>query len=879
MPTLEPWSQSAELVAASLQVDQKAGLSSTEAAQRLATYGPNEIAAAGRGGPLRVFLRQFLDVMVALLAGAAVISALVGEWTDAGLIGVIVVANAVIGFAQEWRAEKALESLRKLSQPIARVRRDGQTRSIAATALVPGDIVELTAGDIAPADARLLQAVELEADESPLTGESLPVSKSTSAVPSATALPDRESMVYSGTPLVRGRGQALVTATGMQTEVGAIARLIDSAEVGRTPLQRRLASLSRWLALVVIGVSVVIFLIAMLRVPTAAWSRTLVSQLLLTAVSLAVAAIPEGLPAVITVTLALGSQRMAARNAIIRRLAAVETLGSVDVICSDKTGTLTQNRMSVRDVLSGDGETAREDLLISACLNSEAQLNSVGELHGSATERALLAACIDAGLPVRAIRESHQRLGEVPFSSDRKRMSTLYLFPDGRRQFLVKGAVEQVLELCRDPSATKRQAWIERADELARRGRRVLAFAARDWEGGESPEELRQGERDLELLGLMGLVDPPREEVQLAITRCREAGISPVMITGDHPGTAAAIAAEIGLAPDDAAALTGAALQELSDEQLQRVAGATAIYARVSPEHKLRIVQAHQSQGRTVAMTGDGVNDAPALKQADIGVAMGITGTEVSKEAAAMVLADDNFATIVAAVEEGRVVYDNIRKFVTYLLTANSSEVLVILIALLLGWPLPLLPVHLLWINLVTDGLPALALGFERSEPDVMRRPPRRRDESLFTRSAVRSILGIGLLMAMVCLVLFAMYRPASPAENSPAALELARTMAFYSLALSQLFYVLSVRSFRDSILRLGLWSNFRLSVAVLIGVVLQVLVVQWRPLSQYLHVSPLTLPQLTLATVCAMIPALVTEGLKWRRASTAGPNDVAADR
>lgn len=830
-----PWALTADETAARLGTNADTGLSDAEVQVRLQAHGPNRIETQQTRTRWKVFASQFADLMIGLLAAAAVVSAVVGDLSDAILIAIIVLANTVIGYVQEWRAEQAVEALRHLTQPHAKARRNGRIVDIDATEVVPGDVIELAAGDIVSADARIHSAVDLEVVESTLTGESLPVEKSIESQPPAAAIADRRSMLHAGTFVARGRARAVVTATGMSTELGHIAGLLKRADAGQTPLQQRLTSLSRRLAIIVGIVCVAMFAAGVLRERPQNWDQRLISSMLLTAVSLAVAAIPEGLPAVITVALAIGSQHMARRRAIVRRLSAVETLGSVDVICTDKTGTLTQNRMSAEDVVpASDEPQALRDLLTAAVLCSDAQLGADNKSVGSPTELALLQAAAERGIDVTQLRSQWARLAEIPFDSDRKRMTTLHRGPDNQRTLFVKGAAEAIL-LRLDESPEEAETWRTRVSEFAGRGRRVIAVASRPWDSDELPPEPDFGESSLRLLGLFGIVDPVRPEAAAAIASCRSAGIRPVMITGDHPDTAQAIAEEIDLRRSDEELLTGPEIEKLSDHELVERVPHVAVYARVSPEHKLRIVTAWQKRGSIAAMTGDGVNDAPALRQADIGVAMGITGSDVSKEAAVMILADDNFATIVAAVEEGRIVYDNIRKFVAYLLTTNTGEVLALFGAVVLGLPLPLLPVHILWINLVTDGLPALALGFEPAEPGLMRRSPRRRDESLFSGGMGWGIAVLGILMATACILLFWSYLPAPGDPDHSSKLAYARTMVFVTLALFQLFHVMAIRS-SEPFYRVNLWSNYRLTLAVLFGAALQFAVVFVPQLQSYFH-------------------------------------------
>lgn len=866
-----PWSFPVEQVVAELRTDLNSGLSEAEVVCRQQQWGMNDVTADQRRSRLRVFLKQFVDLMIGLLIVAAIISGFVGDWTDTILIALIVVANAAIGFVQEYKAEKAIDALKGLSQPTARVRRSGRLQSVPSLSLVPGDVIEVSVGDIIPADARIAFEVLLEIDESPLTGESLPIEKTVEQQPEETPLAERNAMVYAGTAVVRGHCQAIVTATGYRAEIGRIASLLATAEHRSTPLQLRLSAMNRWLAVGVILISIVLFAAGVCREPVSAWNNELFSQMMLIAVSLAVAAIPEGLPAVITITLALGSQRMAARNAIIRRLSAVESLGSVDVICSDKTGTLTQNRMVVAEIISaGDDHLQRHQVIEAMVLCNNANIGTDGQVVGSATEVALLVAAKERDVDVQRLRADNPRLEEIPFSSETKRMITVHRSPDGQHITIVKGAPDRVLKLCGQASPEAVESLSEKGTDLANSGRRVLAIAG--WPGDVSSALSREDLRTApDFVGLIGIVDPARPEAKEAISQCRSAGIRAVMITGDHPGTARAIGSELGLFNKEDAIITGVELDLMSESELRHKVSQISGYARVSPEHKLRIVQALRSQGHAVAMTGDGINDAPALKQADIGVAMGITGTDVSKEAAEMVLADDNFATIVAAVEEGRVVYDNIRKFVVYLLTANISEVLVLMGAIVSGLPLPLLPIHLLWINLVTDGLPALALGFEPPERNVMQRPPRSINEGIFSRGIGSGILLMSLAMSLVCLILFERQLGQNPNDD---ALTRARSMTFYVLAVSQLFYVCGIRSFHDSLLRIGIWTNYRLAAAVMLGVTIQLLVLYVPLFQNFFHTTGLTVQELVIATAVALIPFATVELWKFirRTSSLAAP-------
>ncbi|MGQ9675082.1 MAG: cation-translocating P-type ATPase [Chloroflexota bacterium] len=876
------------------------GLSTEEARQRLSRYGPNELMEQKRRSPLSILSEQFTNVMVVVLVVAAVISGLTGDLKDAIVISVILVLNALLGFFQEYRAEKAMTALKKLAVPVVRVTRGGQVQEISSRELVPGDILHLETGGHVGADARLIDATNLSVEEAALTGESVPVEKDARAVSTEEApLGDRRSMVFMGTVVTAGRGRAVVVATGMQSELGRIADMIQSSEERKTPLQIRLAYLGKWLAVAALGVCTTVFLAGV-------WRGDDLKTMFLTAVSLAVAAIPESLPAVITVALALGAQRMIRRHALIRKLPAVETLGCVTAICSDKTGTLTQNKMTVKALqvhgkrvqVDGDGynpigEMSVGGQIVSPMADPELALmlrgmvlcndaylvapaDGVGSgwsILGDPTEGALLVVAAKAGLDKTAVETEMPRVSELQFDSDRKRMTTLHRY-NGRLIAFTKGAVDGIVDLCSQIMAggdlralrSEDRAEILRAtDELAENGNRVLAVAYREWT--ELPESLTPEmiERDLVYLGLVGMIDPPRQEAAGAVATCLAAGIKPVMITGDHRLTAEAVAREIGIMRNHGRSVAGVDVDKMDDDLLGREVESISVYSRVSPLHKMRIVEALQKRGHIVAMTGDGVNDAPALKRADIGVAMGISGTDVSKEAADMVLTDDNFATIVAAVKEGRAIYDNIRKFIRYMLTTNSAEVLTMFGAILIGLPLPILPIQILWINLVTDGLPALALGFEPAEPDVMRRPPRDPRESVFARGLSQNIVAMGLYMALVTLAMMVW------GLNNGLSLETIRTMVFFTLATLQVSFVLAIRSERESFFTLGLRSNPYLAGAVALAFLLQLGVTYVPFLQPVFHTVPLDLGELAMCLGVAASAFVLTEAqkavIRWRSA------------
>lgn len=842
-------------------VDPTSGLPEAEAARRTQDHGFNEIEGRAQRGVLGLLLDQFKDFMILVLIAAAVISGVVGEMIDTLAILVIVLLNAVIGFVQAWRADRAVAALKQLAAAHATVLRDGRSRQIASRELVPGDVVLLEAGNQVPADLRLIDIAQLRVDESALTGESVTVEKHAATLKGVVhALGDRLNMAFKGTTTMHGRGRGLVVATGMSTELGKVASLLDRDTVRSTPLQLRLAAFGKRLALAVMAICVVIFLVGVMRGEEPV-------LMVLTAISLAVAAIPEALPAVVTVLLALGARRMVSLNALVRRLPSVETLGSVTFICSDKTGTLTQNRMHAEELLT-DGQTwvsgastptaHQMELMRGVALCNDASLNAADEWQGDPTETALALVAQQSGLDKSELERQFARVQEFPFDSERKRMSTLHAV-GGNFVAYTKGAPESMIPLCisqwRESGAVPldANAVLAAAQAMAVRGLRVLALASRVHESLPAPTEVATVESEMCLIGLVGLIDPPRPESAAAVADCITAGITPVMITGDHPATALAIAQRLGIVEDLAApVLTGEDLAGMAESALCERVAAVRVYARVDPAQKIRIVQALQSRGEFVAMTGDGVNDAPALKQADIGVAMGLGGTDVAREASSLILLDDNFATIVAAVREGRRIYDNIRKFVRYTMTSNSGEIWLIFLAPLLGLPIPLLPIHILWVNLVTDGLPGLALAAEPAERGIMQRPPRAPQESLFAHGMWQHILWVGLLLGGLCLLVQAWALASGHAHW--------QTMVFTVLTLGQMAHVLAIRSETASLFRLGLLSNRPLLGAVLLTFFLQMACVYVPFLNPIFKTQPLSFGELAICLAAAAVVFFAVE-------------------
>lgn len=905
--TLEPHD-----VAARLQADIDHGLTDQEAARRLARYGPNELQTYGAKSRRQILREQLTGTMVAMLIAAAAVSAALGDYKDTVAILAIVALNTILGFTQEYRAEQAMVALRRLAVPTVKVRRDGRVRDIPARHLVTGDIVLLEAGNLVPADLRVLDAVHLRIQEASLTGESEPVDKTARALEHPDLpLGDRCNMAYMGTTVTYGRGVGVVAETGMRTELGRIAAMLQTVGAEPTPLQRRMDQLGRQLGAAALLIVAAIFLAGLLRGQD-------LKLMFLTAVSLAVAAVPEGLPAVVTIALSLGAQRMLKRRALIRKLPAVETLGSVTAICSDKTGTLTENQMTVT-VLDVAGHQVRvtesqrvrppistEDqdvvwalrdrpalalLLAGGALCNDALLETDPDggsgfrVVGDPTEGALVAAAAWFGLQKFDLDTVLVRAGEVPFDSSRKRMTTIHRAPPRESSIPIalqpvergfprsqwppyiaftKGAVGSLLEVCghvwvdtnsQPLTAAWRDRIVRASDQLAADGMRVLGVAFRPLPSRPASSQAEDLERDLVFVGMTGITDPPRPEVKRAILSAARAGIRLIMITGDHPLTAQHVAREIGIA-SDGRVLTGPDLDRLSVQDLEGLADEVSIYARVSPEHKLKIIEALQHRGHIVAMTGDGVNDAPALRKADVGVAMGVTGTDVAREAADIVLLDDNFATIVAAVEEGRTIYDNIRKFVRYLVTSNSGEIIVMAAAPFLGMPLPLLPLQILWINLVTDGPPALALSVEPAEPDVMRRPPYPPVETVLSRGMGWYVVAVGSFMGLLSLGLgYAYWRAANPHWQ---------TMVFTSLTFAQMAHILAIRSERVSLFKLGLRSNTILLAAVALTIVLQLAVVYLPFLQQVFQTSALPAKDLVLCVLLSSTVAVAIETAKW---------------
>lgn len=868
------WQMETKEAARRLETDEKQGLTSQMAAERLAQKGRNELAETdGKKSLFWRFLAQFDDFMILLLLGAAVVSVVISRLSgendvlDAVMILGIVVLNAALGLFQESKAEKALEALKKMAAPHARVVRDGIVREIPAAEVVLGDLLLLETGDAVCADGRVVESRSLKTEESALTGEALPVEKTTAGgLPEETATGDRKNMVLAGGYVVYGKGKVLVTATGMDTEMGRIAAMLSHTSDSMTPLQKKLEQTGKQLGIGALAICALIFCMGILQEKPP-------FSMFMTAVSLAVAAIPEGLPAIVTIVLAMGTSRMSEKHTIVRRLSAVETLGGAQVICSDKTGTLTQNRMQVTTWTDYSHREPKNEDLRETVANLFALCNdcnvSDGNLQGEPTEKALGEYAQNMGIDFTALRRDMPRVGEISFSSARKRMTTLHKTEDGWIS-VTKGAPDILLEKCafcmegsgQVPFDSRRKSMARMVNgEMAAQALRVVAVAFRQW--SEKPPLTEEAlERNLVFAGMAGMVDPPRPEVKEAVHLCRQAGIRPVMITGDHVLTAEAIGKELGIYQKGDCAVTGAELDKMSDKELETAAETCTVFARVAPEHKVRIVKVFQKRGNVVAMTGDGVNDAPALKTADIGCAMGKSGTEVAKGASDLILTDDNFATIVEAVREGRGIYDNIRKAVHFLLSSNIGEILTIFVAMLLGWAAPLLPIQLLWVNLVTDSLPAIALGMEPAEENIMERPPRKNIGSLFGDGLGGRILLEGVMIGVLALLAFGIGHVYFDQENGYA---VGRTMAFAVLSLSQLVHAFNMRG-EGSLGKLPFCSNKWLLMAFVVGVVLQCVVIMMPPLAGIFQVVPLNGEQwlLTAALALAPLPLVELEKAIW---------------
>ncbi|WP_420805191.1 calcium-translocating P-type ATPase, PMCA-type [Bavariicoccus seileri] len=846
-----------EQVLKDLNADPKNGLSKQEVAKRLESYGKNELEAKKEVSLFKKVLEQLKDPMIIVLLIAAFLSYVSSgftDWIESVIILLIVVVNAIISISQENNANKSLEALKKMSAPLAKVIREGKLEHVETSSLVPGDIIDLEVGDLVPADARILSSSSLKADESAMTGESVPVTKKDiDVLPDDTGLADRKNMLISSTIVTNGRATCVVTNTGMKTEVGQIANMLNTEDDNVTPLQIKMAEISKILSIACLGICVLMFVIGII------YQRP-VLEIFMMAVALGVAAIPEGLAAIVTIVLALGVQRLVKRHAIVKKLPAVETLGAASVICSDKTGTLTQNKMTIVETFAPKEESDELLLTIGALCNDTkltVEANSDIQVSGDPTETAFITKAYEEDLNKNDLDAAYPRVAEVPFDSERKLMSTIHQMPNGYR-VMVKGAADVLLGRCHIDDEL-RQEVLDKNSEMASKALRVLGLAYKDI--SELPEEAttENTEVDLTFVGLVGMIDPPREEVKQAVAECYDAGIRPVMITGDHQLTAIAIAKELGIYQEGNQALTGAELDQISQEQLIADVSKYAVYARVSPEHKMRIIKAWQAQHKVVAMTGDGVNDAPALKVADIGCAMGITGTDVAKGAADMILTDDNFATIVHAVEQGRGIYSNIKKSIQYLLSCNIGEVITIFVATALNFhQMPLVAIQLLWLNLVTDALPALALGMEPVEPGVMKQKPRDSRKSIFADGFASSMIFYGVLVGVITLAAYWLgeYVLSDPANADGTA----NTMAFATLVFGELTRAYAVRSETRSIFKIGLFSNSAMNKAFVVSLAMQLAVLFIPFLQPIFNIHTLTGLEWLIVVLLSLVPLVVSE-------------------
>ena len=890
MENKEWYSLSVEQTEEELKTKVASGLTAEEAEKRKEEYGLNQIVSKNKKPIWKMIIEQFKDFMIIVLIIAAIISAVVsGEVTDSIIILMIVILNAIIGVVQEVKAQKSLDSLKQLSAPHSKVLRNGKVETIESKDLVPGDIVILDTGDYVPADLRLTEAVNLKIQEAALTGESVPVEKMELTIKEdKVGIGDRTNQAFSSSLVTYGRGKGIVVATGMNTEVGKIAQMLDDVDESETPLKRRLSELGKILGVVAIGICILIFGVGLF-----VYKRDWV-EMLMTAVSLAVAAIPEGLPAISTIVLSIGVQRMVKRNAIVRTLPSVETLGSATVICSDKTGTLTQNKMTVEEVFYNNNAYKVEEKVndvdahykklldcMILCNDSKIKNEDGYKVIGDPTETALVDLGIKSNIIKDALDAEFARVDEIPFDSDRKLMTTVHKLEN---KFLVytKGGIDELLSRCNkiliDGNAVEiskdlKDNLLKHNDEFASKALRVLAMAYKEIDAIPGKENKDSLESELVFIGMVGMIDPARPEVKEAVAKCKDAGIRPVMITGDHKATAVAIAKDIGILKEGDKAITGAELEEMSQEDLEKQVKDISVYARVSPEHKVRIVNAWKSHGEVVAMTGDGVNDAPALKTADIGAAMGIVGTDVAKESADVVLTDDNFATIVSAVEEGRRIYDNILKAVAYLLSANIGEIITLFVATMLGWVEPLLPIHILWINLVTDSLPALALSVDPAESNIMNRKPKK-SEKFFTKGMVWRILYQGFMIGGLVLLAFLIGSGFNPKGITEETAAVPRTMAFAVLALAELVHVFNLRSNKDSIFKVKFSTNKILLGAVALSASMMFIVMLIPKLHEIFKIAHLSAAQAGWTTLLVFAPLIIVELFKLIKINTLKDED-----
>lgn len=877
------FSKSTDEVLKELTSNSIQGLSSTEVNERQQKYGLNKLAGKKAKTILQLFIAQLNDILIYILLGAAIISGMVGEIADAVIIAIVIIINAVVGIIQESKAEKALEALKQLSTPKALVKRDGELKEIPSEELVPGDIVIIDAGRYIPCDLRLIETANLKIEESALTGESFPVDKDSNLIISEqdTPLGDQKNMAFMSTLAIYGRSIGIAVATGMNTEIGKIAKMLDEDEDNETPLQKKLAELGKILGFAALGICAVMFVVGIIQ-------KRPLFEMFLTSISLAVAAIPEGLPAIVTIVLAVGVQKMIKEKAIIRKLPAVETLGSVNIICSDKTGTLTQNKMTITKFYADESfgnidsinitNPVHKLLLENLILCSDATYSESSKT-GDPTEIALLEAGAKNNLFKDELETLHRRVDEIPFDSDRKLMTTVNKYND-KVYVMTKGAIDNLLKICNKAyykgeiiplNSELKEEILKKSYEMADEALRVLGSG---YKALESPNvSLDTLETDLIFIGIVGMIDPPRMEVKDSISLCKASGIKTIMITGDHKNTAFAIAKELNIAEDSSQVISGNELDKLTQEELIAKIDDLRVFARVSPEHKVKIVKAFKSKGNIVSMTGDGVNDAPSLKTADIGVAMGITGTDVAKGAADMVLIDDNFSTIVRAIKEGRNIFNNIKKSIIFLLSCNIGEIIAIFLAILMGFAAPLRPIHILWVNLITDTLPALALGIDPGDPDVMKNKPRSPKDSLF-KGSIASVIINGCLIGLLTLTAFIVGAklhmgdmslfPLFPGDITKDALIHAQTMAFVVLSVSQLVHSLNMRSETKSIFQIGLFTNKYLIGSIAIGIFLQNIIIAIPPLAKVFGVSLLTLNDWILVVILCLIPLLFNEVWKF---------------